>query len=315
MTKYQHNTLLNVSTSCTKDVAIAKLLGKEMRYLDRNNAFQQDSLRQKRPEYLNEVGIPIFKELKDQRDAAQRELDEAIASGQQIYIDDCKLQLSRLDDLIRRAHRYSCDIADEFSKENSSMLRVDKYATKTLSNPHITLNSLDQWARQKYQVSILESDTDVAAILATKSRPEQPDEQFPMLVGLGPASTPVGDSARLKQDSAAVTPQSNWFEVRNAKKGMTRASADSLYLTMAFLIELFLETTPSENFPEKVGRRVVPDLFKKNGELNVKAFALYLEEVVAKANGGALFPSQGWESMKTKIEEAERVKRQFFTPK
>ena len=60
------------------------------------------------------------------------------------------------DEQIILAAFYFRDIDDELAKKDDSALRIDKAATENSGEEHISLNSLDLWAKNKYRISILD---------------------------------------------------------------------------------------------------------------------------------------------------------------
>lgn len=196
---------IDLRTSCTRDEAVAKMLG-----------WMKGNIR---PKYIEvtEHGIPaeqlqhlptlegsLQDELLEQREAARRKLIEAAESDG--GIGEAYEAVEKCDDLIRKAASYLLDMDDEISKGESSDLRIDRQATDSSGIIHITIKSLDQWARQ-YGISVIE-----ALVLNTENTnlPSQPEKQG---------------------------------NANGSGKGLSTAATDNLYVSFAFLIEAFIDKT------------------------------------------------------------------------
>jgi hypothetical protein len=154
MEKYYRDALFDLRTTVTKDVAIAILLG--LRSVDpvRPDHNPQGNPHAKHRKYLAELDISIFEVIRDMRDSAQMDVDDAIEEKDQIKKDASKAEVIRCDDLMREAHRYLCDLNFELAKDEKSILKVDRSATKTPTNPYIEVASLDEWVQSKYEKSL-----------------------------------------------------------------------------------------------------------------------------------------------------------------
>ena len=94
----------------------------------------------------------------------------------------------------------------EFPKGDESALNTDKRAKKESGIIHLTLSSLDQWARNKYNISILETAVEKSSEGNARSQSIQPENE----------STLNG--------------------------GLSKFTADNLYTTFALLVEAFSQT-------------------------------------------------------------------------
>ena len=68
-------------------------------------------------------------------------------------------EVGKCDALIEKAAIYPRDIADDLADTATGTLRVDADETARHGTLHITLNSLDRWARKKYGISIYDTLT------------------------------------------------------------------------------------------------------------------------------------------------------------
>lgn len=251
---------IDLRTSCTKDEAVAKMLG-----------WMKGNIR---PKYIEvtEHGIPaeqlqhlhslegsLQDELLEQREAARRKLIEAAESDGDI--GEAYEAVEKCDDLIRKAATYLLDIDDEISKGESSDLRIDRQATDSSGIIHITIKSLDQWARQ-YGISIIEA------------------------------------SASNTENANALTQLEEQYEEEDndLEQGLSKKSAESLYTTLAFLVEAYIAADKSSRRPD--------------GSPNVLAIAENLESLATCASKqGTTIPGQGAQSIKKRITKALEIQR------
>jgi len=240
-------------TSCTKDEAIAKLLG-----------WMQGDIRHRHIEMTLE-GVPaeslmhmpcfegsIWDFLTGQREDAQSALQTSLDEFAEDDIERLVEKISGLEETIIKAKSYQRDIDDELAKGIESVLKVDQAETAASGVAHISLNSLDQWAVKKCGISIHS---------APEVREEEP--KYPV-------------------------------DVRNEKGGLTKTSANSLFLTLGFLINAFLEARP--------------ELCKKNtAKPNVSELALLLSAQATLYGRREPIRGQNDERIKDRIEEAMKI--------
>jgi hypothetical protein len=250
---------LDLRTSCTKNDAIAKLLGFTAVNPTRGDQglgakpYEQEHLGQDYEE------VTIFDALADSRDAAQSSLDDARDEKDQPKIDECKRRVVKYDDLIRRAHRYACDLDDELALATGSQLRVDQQATNATGQMHIFLTSLDEWSQSKYEMTLLDA---------------------------------------LKSRSLDTDTTNDLEDARNAKGGLGRKSATSLYVTFAAMIECFVE---------KSGKQ-----FGEVGSPNVVGLATLLSKQATPYDKLTPVEGQSVESIKGRIEKAIKTKSELL---
>lgn len=220
--------------SCTKEEAVAKLLG-----------WMQGTIR---PRYIQitEQGIPAdqlphlqnletsLEELLLEQRAAVREdlLKAAEADAADDVLEAKENAVTQCDELIRKAASYMHDIGDEIAKGEISRLRVDQSATVETGVVHITLKSLDAWAKAEYEISILDPSTPVSS-----GSPEQ-------------KTAPNSDDT-------------------DPNGGLSRVKAEHLYATLAFFVEDFSTKAPGYRLPD--GRPNVAAIAKRVSELATTA--------------------------------------------
>ncbi|WP_430232614.1 hypothetical protein [Nitrosomonas communis] len=158
---YENDVFIDDSTSCTKDEAVAKMLGwmtsfqrKQFINLTEHCAIPSDEL-----PFLHSLEDASLKEtLTLQRGAALRDLSDTFLAGAADKVIEEKIKaVSKCNELINKAMQYLSAIDDELAKGKLSALRSDQEATEESGVTHITLGSLDEWAKSKYELSIFES--------------------------------------------------------------------------------------------------------------------------------------------------------------
>lgn len=150
--------VVDLSTSCTKDVAVAKLLGWmrgpiRRRYIE----VTADGIAIDQMPYLHTLEVPLADRLAEFRATAHRKLFEAFeANAAEDVMDALDLEVRRCHELIYKAAQFLRDIEDELGKGDKSALAIDQTATLQAGVAHITLSSLDRWSRTKYNIGIAE---------------------------------------------------------------------------------------------------------------------------------------------------------------
>ena len=149
---------VDLSTSCTKDEAVAKMLGwmqgqKRLKYIQvSEHGIPADQL-----PYLHTLEAPLNEYLMALREAARHELLDAVEAGaadEVIYEKDDAV--AKCDALISKAMSYFLDIGEELDKGELSELKIDRSKFESSDEVHITLKSLDRWARKNYGIPILD---------------------------------------------------------------------------------------------------------------------------------------------------------------
>lgn len=147
---------INLNVSCTKDDAIAKLLGwlkgaihHEVIEID-NNCITLEQL-----EYMDTLYYSLDKHLNSLRHKAMVEASKLVDTGAEKALIDAQLErVLDIEDLIAKAKNYVLDFDEELEKHALSMLQIDYTATNKAGQVHIKLKSLDAWARKQYGIYI-----------------------------------------------------------------------------------------------------------------------------------------------------------------
>lgn len=169
--------LVDLSTSCTQDVAVTKLLGWMRGPIRRKYVeMTQDGIPIDQMAYLHTLESSIADQLTEFRAAAQRRLFEAFENE----ADDDTMnvhiaEVNKCDDTIYKAAQYMRDIDDELGKGQNSSLQIDTFKTQQTGERHITLSTLNKWAIAKYGIAVVE-DYPIANI--------QPEESAKQLLPL-----------------------------------------------------------------------------------------------------------------------------------
>ncbi len=171
MNEYHSDIYHDLSTSCTKNVAIGRILGIfSSDPILINHNFGGDSVNEQQ-KYLDGLEISIFEIINDEREAAQSDRDDAIEKGDKVKKDECTNRILQWDNKMRLAHQYLCELDDELAKGEDSALRVDPVATTSSENSYITLASLTKWSEDvvnKIQRRIERSDPYIKNISSAK---------------------------------------------------------------------------------------------------------------------------------------------------
>ncbi|MDO9273348.1 MAG: hypothetical protein Q7T94_10065 [Rugosibacter sp.] len=172
--------LVDIRTSCTKDEAVAKLLGWMQGHIRQKyvrvtlHGVSEDQL-----PYLHSLDRPLQEQLLELREAARHQLIEAAESDATFMEMQAKENaVIKADDQINQAATYLLDIDDEIRRGEESELIIDRQATESTGSAHITIRSLDKWAREKYGKQILGSSSSgmssaAKAATVTKTPPKR----------------------------------------------------------------------------------------------------------------------------------------------
>jgi hypothetical protein len=216
------------------DVAVAKMLG-WMRGHIRKRIIQgtEYGIPEDQLPYLHSLEGPLQEQLLEMRIAARQALEvaaENYTSDDTFYYDlrDKEEAVIRCDELLNKAATYFRDIQDEISKGGLSDLKIDQQATVQTGETHLTLNSIDRWAKGKYGISIIENSNaqESTQKIADKSD-EQPDEK------------------------------------RERNGGLSKTKADHLYTTFAFLLEAFSLKFPAYSLNGEINVKATAEFLSK----------------------------------------------------
>lgn len=203
---------LKFVTSCTKDDAVARMLG-----------WMQGPVYDAEPELTEDNNVPLEylptlsslpNSLEEQLTylvgEATKDLDDAKASraGPDV-IKQKEATLRQCFEWINKAGIYLPDIVDELAKGESSALRVDQVATEKYGVIQITTKSLDEWALKNYQI--------------------QPRDL-----------------------SKPISPTVNQLANSSKGSRRSTAKLDNLHITFAYLIEAFIKDKPKYSRADKV---------------------------------------------------------------
>lgn len=278
-------------TSCTKDEAIAKLLGwmqgdiRHQYILMTSDGVPGDALA-----HMHSFEGSIWDFLTEQRKDAQMACIDAFeANATETDLNEKEQNIVRVQETIIKAKSYQRDIDDELAKGGQSTLKVDESQSLAVGATHISLNSLEEWAIKKYGISVL--DFSKSTFLEQGTGHDYVDR--PANGGLNPTSALVAQMPQPTADDDAV----DQFENREESDGLSRTVADNLYITLALLIE---------GYAAQKGNRY----HKTNRGLNVTQIAEDVMGLIETASEGKSFPGQSPRTVRGHIDEALRVKNQ-----
>lgn len=242
---------LKFVTSCTKDEAVARMLGwmqgpiydVEPELTDDNNVPLEYL------PYLSSMPNSIEEQLTYLVGEAQAALDDAKASiAEPEVIKQKEADLSNTLEWIDKSAIYLVNIVDELAKGEKSALRIDQEATEKSGTIHVTIKSLDEWASDFHSLP-----------------------------------TPVS----LRSAPAAAVKQ--LADSQKNKEGST-TKLDNLCLSFAFLIDAFAKEKPKYWNADKVNvsqlAEHLSDLATKHGKpiqgQSVEAIKTRIEESIRK---------------------------------
>ncbi|MBK9246112.1 MAG: hypothetical protein IPM30_14960 [Burkholderiales bacterium] len=299
-TEIEPERLVDLRPSCTRDEAIAKLLGWRRgplvpKYFDVNI----DGVRVDQIPLLLSTEMPLHEQLAAIREAARRDLLTAaegdVAPGE---LDEKESALAVVDELIKKARTYSVHIEDEFAKGADSALRIDAAATSESGEEHITLASLDRWARERYAgLSIFEDSTSAHSV-ELGSRPDEPPTAEGRAASV-PAPADAGPDRTAANADAPII-------VIKTKSAWRCDRVDHFLATFAFVVEALAEKSASRYMDDKGQLKIDPlaqDLAKRAKQAaNIKEDNKFLK---------GLSP----DSIKSRIEDALGAKREQLPTK
>ena len=241
---------LKFVTSCTKDEAVARMLGwmQEPIYDVEPELTDDNNVPLEYLPYLSSMPNSIEEQLTYLVGEAQAALDDAKASiAEPEVIKQKEADLSNTLEWIDKSAIYLVNIVDELAKGEKSALRIDQEATEKSGTIHITIKSLDEWASDFYSLP-----------------------------------TPVS----LRSAPAAVKQLAD----SQKNKGGSTTKLDNLCLSFAFLIDAFAKEKPKYWNADKVNitqlANYLSDLATKDGERmqgqSVEAIKTRIEESIRK---------------------------------
>ncbi len=140
-------------TSISKDEAVAKLLGWGIRSTDNDGA--NGNLSDEEQEAAGNWSFTVLDVFEDQR----TDLENALFEAKHTELPDATIiaekeaALVEFDKKIDQAKYFFRAIDSELNKGELSLLSIDKSRPND-ADPYIMINSLDEWAREKYGIAI-----------------------------------------------------------------------------------------------------------------------------------------------------------------
>lgn len=292
---------IDLSTSCTKDQAVMKLLGwsqgimtrKEIElpasgsWLDQLSAVSHHTMNlteelkalheRARQEYLAALPPEAYEDHFDP--------DRHFTSPEAIdtYLEKAR-NLEDMGKLIERAHAFAMDIEDELDKGELSVLRVDQDATEKSGITHLTLRSLDQW-RVRYDASApqptVQTGHPVVADARSDSRPSTE-------MGVASADPSALDSASSNKKENYISSLNLLLELFETKEISKREI--SIYITLALAVEAIVKRFPNHGDP--------------NGKPNINMVAKFIADAQHDPDGKPLIEGQGLESVRKRLSRA-----------
>ena len=205
-------TVVDLSTSCNKGVAVAKLIGwmkgsifQEVAVAnpkDKDKIYIEELSRFEKENYLQEM-------LSFRRDCASQAL-AARTDATPEELQEIKDAISNIDALIHKAFIYTTDIEEELAKGHNSEILIDLKKSEQTGVTHITLRSLDRWAKKKYGISILDDQEQHISSEGSRAQPSMQEKE----------------------------------EDLDSNEGSPGVREKNILVTLAFIVEEFAETAP-----------------------------------------------------------------------
>lgn len=214
MTNYHRNILIDTRTSCSKDEAVAILLGRRTDDPIYGDLSEDCDPVERQEHFMDWLDLSIFEELVDERDDILWELEHATENHDLATIEACQKRIVQCDNTIRRAKLILCGIDDELAKGAASELRAITTQDPETSATQITMSSLSAWSKDKTFVT---APLDAAPMQPVPPAPHVDADDEPLLT---------------------------------AKGGMTPKSAKSFLVTFYILLEQFVAVTKKDYVDE-----------------------------------------------------------------
>ena len=173
------DSIIEFKTSCTIDDAVAKLLGwlKGPIYISSIRVDQPITL--EHLENLDSLVFSITDHLESLRDEAIYKYDDAISADAPEDVRSSLLEAyGNTLSLIERANLFIIDINEELNKKDSSSLTIDSTSNVDDDKIRITIKSLDQWAKKKYGIAVLEDGVLPVLNSSKQKTPKSADKPF-----------------------------------------------------------------------------------------------------------------------------------------
>lgn len=147
--------IINIQTSCTREEAVAKLLGwSRGRYFPRSVQVTEHGIDVVDLEKVAQFDGSVQEQLAAIYEKARSEFIDAAEAGEshetlallEVRVHECRA-------LVDRAADYFLDLDDELSSPET--LRIDRMRTERDGQIYITLRSLVEWSKKKYSIDIM----------------------------------------------------------------------------------------------------------------------------------------------------------------
>ncbi|MBK7491507.1 MAG: hypothetical protein IPI17_05415 [Nitrosomonas sp.] len=151
---------LKFITSCTKDEAVARMLGwmQGPVYNAEPELTEDNNVPLEYLPYLSSLPNSLEEQLTYLVGKAKEDLDNARDSGAgPDVIKQKEATLNQCFEWIDKAGIYLADIVDELAKGEESDLRIDQEATGKSGVIHVTIKSLEKWAFDVHKISTPDS--------------------------------------------------------------------------------------------------------------------------------------------------------------
>ena len=162
----EDSVVIDLRTSIPEEEAVAKLLG-WMQGTRRiaNLLITEDGIDPAQFALIHRLPQPLETLISEEREFASIRFHNAAAEGNLDGAEKWEARVKYWDDIASRSARYLSAIHQELGQRNSKLV-VDEEATAATRIRHITLNSLDRWARMTLGTDIQrfeETSTDIKA--------------------------------------------------------------------------------------------------------------------------------------------------------
>ena len=196
---------INFQTSFAIDDAVAILLGWMQGPLTQKNILADFGITEDQlpdsPGFSLEIFFNLLLQATEStlNDARQNNAPAEVIKEKEDAVKRCK-------EYSHKAQQYFLDIHEELSKGDESEIRIDQLQTERTDCPHVTLKSLDRWARKRYGISLVDSSY----------------------------QTSISNNDAKEQESVEENES-------NLERGLSRTKAENLFTTLALLVEAFSE--------------------------------------------------------------------------
>lgn len=264
----EDDVFVDLSTSCSQDVAVMKLLGwSRGPILRRKILLTEDGISEDQMPFIPLNEISLNEQLMEMRAVARKDL--IIAAESEEPHEDLEARekaVQRYDDLIKQAHEFSLDITDALNGEEPSALILDQVRSQAEGEAYITLRSLDRWAKAKYGISIWAASS---------------------------GSIQTGEPPAAK--AADAQPAADRAPDADTASSSGIGDVESLAVTFAFLVEAYAQKHPKE-------------MLRTNNSVIVSAMAEEIVEIIKRATKNTPPRGQGDEMIRKRIKAAVAMK-------